>query len=67
MIFNINSTRGHTGSLLVKYYKKEEKNNFQCQLSRIYFYMEKNPHFRDSRYITIPADVWDNSLGKQMR
>ena len=38
-------------------YKKEENNNFQCQLSRIYFYMEKNPHFRDSRYITIPADV----------
>ena len=42
---------------LLKYYKKEENNNFQCQFSRISFYMEKNPHFRDSRYITVPADV----------
>ena len=46
MIFNINSTRGQTRFLtcvarvtcLVKYYKKEENNNFQCQLSRFYFH-----------------------------
>ena len=29
--------------------------------------MEKNPHFRDSRYITIPTDVSDNSMGKLIR
>ena len=44
-------------TILINYYMKEENNNFQCQLSRIYFYMEKNPHLRDSPYITIPADV----------
>ena len=33
------------------------KTVFQGKLSRIYFYMEKNPHFRDSRYITILADI----------
>ena len=55
---------------LNKYYKKEENNNFQCKLSRIYFCMEKNPHFRDLRYIilTLPYQLMYeyNSLGKQI-
>ena len=53
-------------TILIKYYMKEENNNFQCQLSRIYFYMEKNPHLRDSP--TLPYQLmfeiisWENKL-----
>ena len=51
---------------LIKYYKKEENNKFQCQLSMIYFCMEKN-HISVTR-VTLPYQLmfeiilWENKL-----